>query len=167
MKQGIFMGLFMASTLLLIISMVTNFMPRITFNPSSSAPRGFYLIERSSTFNKGDYILVSLPELHEKWVVDRQYISPHTPLLKQIVGLGGDVICRKNQQIWINNRPVALALITDKLGRKLPVWSGCMTLKSHQFFALMPKTDSLDSRYFGPLELKTIIGRAWPLWTWE
>lgn len=146
------------------------FLPKkIAINPTPSAPKGLYLIEKFQKNNvkKGDYIIIPVPESYRNLVVARRYLAPDIPLLKQIVALEGDQICIKKTQVFINGRYKATALKVDSRGRKMPQLSGCFTLKSDQFFALMPANNSLDSRYFGALEFKNIIGIAYPLWLWN
>ena len=56
----------------------------------------------------------------------------------------------------------------DRLGRPLPAWFGCRKLRSGELFVMNPAAPgSFDGRYFGPLKLGTVIGRATPVWTDE
>jgi type IV secretory pathway protease TraF len=56
----------------------------------------------------------------------------------------------------------------DRRGRVLPSWQGCRTLAQGEVFLMnWDEPASLDSRYFGPLSLTTIAGRAEPVWTFE
>ncbi|HTV66965.1 MAG TPA: S26 family signal peptidase, partial [Rhizobiaceae bacterium] len=60
------------------------------------------------------------------------------------------------------------ALDRDRVGRALPDWQGCRTLDASEIFVMnTAAADSLDGRYFGPLPLTTIVGRADPIWTRE
>jgi type IV secretory pathway protease TraF len=70
--------------------------------------------------------------------------------------------------IIIDGHAVAEAQLRDRLGRPLPVWRGCRTLLEGEVFLLNTDHESsLDGRYFGPLGVDTIIGRATPIWTRE
>ena len=146
------------------------FLPeKIAVNPSASAPKGFYLIEKTgdNSVKVGDFIVISVPQKFRNWVVERQYLAPGIPLLKQVVALSGDRICAVNRRIFINGNYKSKAQKVDARGRGMPQLSGCFTLKADQFFALMPAKNSLDSRYFGALELKNIEGIARPIWVWN
>jgi type IV secretory pathway protease TraF len=56
----------------------------------------------------------------------------------------------------------------DHRGRVLPVWEGCHTLSGAEVFLMnWDEPASLDGRYFGPIPLHAIVGRAVPLWTFE
>ena len=60
------------------------------------------------------------------------------------------------------------ALEHDSLGRELPVWQGCRTVRESELFLMnWDVPDSLDGRYFGPIPASSVIGRALPLWTDE
>ncbi|MBL4575606.1 MAG: signal peptidase I [Opitutaceae bacterium] len=149
---------------------LTPFLPKkIAINPTPSAPKGLYLIEKfqKNNIKKGDYIIIPVPKAYQSLVVARRYLAANIPLLKQIVALEGDQICIEKSQVFINGSYKTTALKVDRRGRKMPELSGCFTLKSDQFFALMPANNSLDSRYFGALEFKNIIGIAHPFWLWS
>ncbi len=137
---------------------------KIAINPTPSAPKGLYWISQSADIKRGDMVIVSVPDTYKKFVVERGYLAPNIPLIKQIVALKGDTVCSKNRQIFVNNLYMATALSTDSMGRTMPHWFGCLTLTSKQFFALMRAPNSLDSRYFGALNLDQIIGIAKPVW---
>ncbi len=132
---------------------------KLVYNASASAPIGFYWIDQVP-FSRGDTVLVKLPE-HVRILVEfRQYLPPKVPLLKRVVGIVGDKICREGQRILLNNFSVAVAQNADKQGRRLPQWSGCTILGADQFFLLQKHPKSFDSRYFGPVDRTLIIGRA-------
>ena len=64
--------------------------------------------------------------------------------------------------------PVGNALDHDRLGRTLPNWQGCHRLGANELFLMnIGVRDSLDGRYFGPLAVTTVMGRATPLYTDE
>ena len=50
----------------------------------------------------------------------------------------------------------------------LPAWQGCRVIARGEVFLMnWDEPQSLDSRYFGPIPLSAIIGRAEPVWTFE
>jgi type IV secretory pathway protease TraF len=56
----------------------------------------------------------------------------------------------------------------DDRNRPLPAWQGCRIIGKDEIFVMnWQSTDSLDSRYFGPLPASAVIGRALPVWTDE
>ncbi len=89
-------------------------------------------------------------------------------LLKHILALAGQTVCRFDRRILVDGIQVGTAKDRDHSNRPLPVWQGCRTLSSGQIFVLNPSVpDSLDGRYFGAISVSSIVGRAIPLWTDE
>jgi len=66
--------------------------------------------------------------------------------------------------VTINGRVAAQASSADPAGRLLPSWSGCFRLTSTDIFVLSLDPGSFDSRYFGPVERRHIVGTAVPVW---
>jgi len=132
---------------------------KLIYNASASAPIGFYWLA-DQPIERGDYVFVRLPERARKLVEERRYLPPNIPLIKQIVGVVGDTICRRRQEILINGVTVAVAQRRDRLGRALPKWQGCHILTKDTVFLLQDHPLSFDSRYFGPIDRRLIIGRA-------
>ncbi|PHZ86764.1 conjugative transfer signal peptidase TraF [Paremcibacter congregatus] len=148
------------SCLLIGVSM-TEFAPRILYNPSPSAPMGFYVIRHKREFKIGDYVLIELPQSVRELALERRYVGPDIPLLKRIFALSGDHICIRHEVIYVNDQAVADVKNHDLSGRIMPVWNGCRRLKTGEVFLLSLHSDySFDSRYFGPISRKKIIGVA-------
>jgi hypothetical protein len=56
----------------------------------------------------------------------------------------------------------------DHRGRMLPVWQGCRVVAGDQVFLMnWDEPASLDGRYFGPIPLNAVVGRAVALWTFQ
>jgi len=156
-----------AAIALTLTPIAVNFQTRLTYNPSPSAPVGFYLVEdmeSSGELSRGDYVVVPTPQKFRMMAAQRHYLPLNVPLIKQVVGLPGDQICRQGEVIYVNDKPFATALIIDNQGRSLPVWQGCLILSEEQFFALMGMPDSFDGRYFGPLYVSDVVGIATPIY---
>ena len=139
---------------------------KITFNPSPSAPIGFYWIGDGS-LKRGAFAVVPTPPAFRLMAAERRYIPINVELIKRVIGLAGDEICRIENDVFVNGKKVARALNEDSQGRLLPIWTGCVTLGDEQFFALMDAPDSFDGRYFGPLNKNDVTGIATPLFTWS
>jgi type IV secretory pathway protease TraF len=90
------------------------------------------------------------------------------PLLKRVLGVPGQLVCRLRSTITVDGIEMGEALERDSLGRALPVWQGCRTVRDGEIFLMnWDVRDSLDGRYFGPIPASSVIGRATPLWTDE
>ena len=132
---------------------------KLLFNGSASAPVGFYWLD-DRPFQRGDFVALQVPEIIRELVEDRGYLPPDVPLIKRVAGCPGDEICRIGLEVRINGVIIAMAQIHDGSGREMPVWSGCYVLHGRRVFLLQDHPDSFDSRYFGPVDRRLIIGRA-------
>ena len=144
-----------------------NFSTKLVYNPSASAPIGYYWVtEFDGDFELkiGSHVVIPTPIQYRLMAAKRHYLPINVPLIKEVVALSGDEICRQHQTVFINGKPVAVALIADKKSRKLPAWTGCFVLKNDEFFALMDAKDSFDGRYLGALKTENIIGTATFIW---
>ena len=95
----------------------------------------------------------------------RGYLARGVPLLKHIAALPAQVVCRTGRTITVNGVTMGHVLDRDHLGRILPVWEGCRLVANQEVFLMNWQSEnSLDGRYFGPLPVSTIVGRADPLW---
>lgn len=142
--------------------------PLLIWNASASVPVGLYGVTPITQPGIGDLVAVRPPEPLGRWLVENGYLGPDTPLLKRVAALPGSEVCRQGTTITVDGTAVAEARERDRLGRPLPVWRGCRTLRDGEVFLLnADHPASLDGRYFGPLGAETIIGRATPIWTRE
>ncbi|MEL6996417.1 MAG: S26 family signal peptidase [Pseudomonadota bacterium] len=151
---------------LVVFGSIFDPLDRLIWNRTASAPTGFYWLS-DEPFTQGRWVVVSSESAVAEWVEVRGYVGKDWPLLKQIVGMPGDEICRTGTDILINNQPAAIAKERDSNGRNLPVWSGCSILQADEFFLLTPHPASLDGRYFGPIKQQDLDGVAIPLMTSE
>lgn len=135
----------------------------MVWNTSASVPIGLY-ITLSRPAHIGDYVLIRLSGSMRALAEQRRYIGPKTLLLKRVAAMEGDRVCRRGRIIRIAGRRSSIALGFDRVGRQLPVWQGCHRLQSGQVFVLGIHSESFDSRYFGPLHVKHVIGTAIPVW---
>lgn len=135
----------------------------LVWNASASVPIGLYFIA-PPTLDMGDYVLVRPTSSMQVLAEERSYIGAGVPLLKRIAAIAGDRVCRRGRVVWIAGRQALIALASDTKGRQLPVWQGCHQLRDGQVFVLGTHPASFDSRYFGPLHAKHVIGTAVPIW---
>jgi len=111
--------------------------------------------------------VIRLPEPFLMLASARGYLLAGILLIKPIAAGAGDLVCRHGAIVTINGRTAALAKAGDAGGRPLPRWQGCRRLDALQIFVLSPDADSFDSRYFGPLDSRHVVGTAVPLWTFQ
>ena len=141
---------------------------KFVWNVSASAPIGLYRIEPAERLEVPDLVAVMPPEPLENFMVRRGYIGRDVPLLKRVIALPGQQVCRVNRAITVDDVPLGEARDRDSRDRPLPVWHGCRRVRPDELFLMnIDVPDSLDGRYFGPLPATTVIGRAIPLYTDE
>lgn len=145
--------------LALAVASLVSLPKKLIYNASASTPIGFYWLD-NRPFERGDYVLVRVPDRVRNLVMERRYLPPDVPLLKRVVGMNGDRICRQSDEITVNGSVVASAKRRDVQGREMPVWQGCHILTEHTVFLLQDHPQSFDGRYFGPVDRSLIIGRA-------
>lgn len=141
---------------------------KLVWNVSASVPVGLYFLEPAYHLEITDLVAVMPPPPLAAFLIARGYLGEGTPLLKRVMGLPGQVVCRLNDAITVDGVPLGEALPRDRMGRDLPVWQGCRRVEPGHLFLMNPDVgDSLDGRYFGPIPASTVIGRAMPLLTDE
>jgi conjugative transfer signal peptidase TraF len=136
----------------------------IVWNTTASLPVGLYVVARG-TPRRGDLLVIQLPAAVEALAVSRTILLRHTPVLKPVAAVAGDLVCRWGAVVTINGRVAAIARRRDGHDRDLPVWQGCRRLSASHVFILASHPDSFDSRYYGPLHLRLTRGVAHPLLT--
>ncbi len=145
---------------------ITDPLPRFIWNASASAPLGFYCVQPERNPQIGTLVAITPPKRLGDWMAARGYLGENVPLLKHVAAKTGQRVCRIDNTVSVDGRPIATALPHDRLGRSLPVWRGCRTLAANELLLLNPDhPDSLDGRYFGPLPASTVLGRAVPILT--
>lgn len=140
--------------------------PRLIWNATPSVPIGLYFSRPSGKLQIGELVVVSPPHALARYLEVRHYLPEGVPMLKHILALPGQTVCRKGRVILVDGRTMGTALDRDAHGRPLPVWQGCKRIPTGDVFLMNRKSaDSFDGRYFGLLPSTTIAGRAEPVWT--
>lgn len=141
--------------------------PMVIYNPSESAPRGWYAVRATTVVSDRRYVLVRLPPTVQKLAGQRGYLPMGVPLVKNVAASVGDEVCERDGLVQINGVAVAVALPRDGAGREMVAWSGCRRLGDGEVFLVSTTSSaSFDSRYYGPMERDAVIGEAIPLWIW-
>lgn len=153
-------GAILLTTIPLFIDMPLRFL----WNASASVPVGLYVVSDAMP-SRGELAVVRPASDVAAYMARRHYVPLGVPLLKPVAATAGATICRDGGAVTIEGRHAAIALSADRLGRPLPVWSGCTTLGADELFLLANASPaSFDSRYFGSVTRHQVIGRAAPVW---
>ncbi len=141
---------------------------RYIWNASGSAPVGLYRLQPTGNLFVTQLVAVQPPEPLATFLADHRYLPRGVPMLKRVLALPGQTICRDGLAITVDNIATGEARARDSRGRPLPVWQGCRIIAEGEIFLMNWRSaDSFDGRYFGALPTSSIIGTAEPLWTGE
>jgi conjugative transfer signal peptidase TraF len=139
--------------------------PLYMWNASASVPRGLYGLHPSNTRYVGELVAVVPPEPLATFLADGSYLPRGVPMLKHVLALPGQTVCRQTLSILVDGMAVGDARERDGRGRPLPNWQGCRVIAPGELFLMnWQSADSLDGRYFGPIPSSAVIARAHPIW---
>ncbi len=156
------------ATMTIGVSAFVHPAPKLIWNASASVPIGLYRVRPVGDLHVTELVVVRPPPPLANFLAERGYLPKSVPLLKHILALPGQTVCRTGRIITVDAAAMGEALDNDRRGRPLPVWQGCRVIAPDQVFLMNRQSeDSLDGRYFGPLPATTIVGEAAPLWTDE
>ena len=152
----------------LLLSTIGGASPRYIWNASNSVPLGLYRLQPVTTLAVTELVAIQPPDLLAAFLDLNGYLPIGVPMLKRVLALPGQTVCRNGLTIAVDGIDVGQAQERDGRGRPLPVWHGCRVIADGNVFVMnWQSADSLDSRYFGPLPASGVIGKAIPVWTDE
>ncbi len=153
---------------LLIVGAVP-FIAGIRINYSPSLPLGLYVITKGSS----NLVEFCPPEPFASLALTRGYRTSGNcddggaPLLKPVVAQAGDVVEFDARGVCINGNelPHSSPLVRDVRGRQLSHWRfGRFNVETGTVWVVSTyNLRSFDSRYFGPLSVKSVRHRLRPL----
>jgi conjugative transfer signal peptidase TraF len=160
--------IFTTSVAILLLSTIGGAPPPYIWNASNSVPIGLYRLQPITTLAVTELVAIQPPDLLAAFLDLNGYLPIGVPMLKRVLALPGQTVCRYGLTIVVDGIDVGQARERDGRGRPLPAWHGCRAIADGNVFLMnWQSTDSLDGRYFGPLPASAVIGRAVPVWTDE
>jgi conjugative transfer signal peptidase TraF len=152
----------------LALTTLTRPAPILVWNASASAPIGLYRLRPITKLEVAELVVAMPPAPLANLLDERGYLPRGVPLIKRMLGLPGQAVCRQGSAISVDGIDMGLARESDHAGRALPAWQGCHLLGDGEVFLMnWDEPASLDGRYFGPLPTSSIVGRVEPLWIVE
>lgn len=140
-------------------------LPLYLWNASASVPVGLYRLQSTGERYITELVAVLPPEPLAIFLADGGYLPRSVPMLKRVLALPGQTVCREGLTVTIDAIAMGAARERDGRGRLLPVWQGCRVIAAGELFLMnWQSADSLDGRYFGPLPASAVIGRAHSVW---
>lgn len=163
-------GAILLTTLGAAALVASTIMPKPTtryiWNASESVPIGLYRLRPLAKLAASELVAVKPPEPLATFLESRRYLPRGIPLLKRVLALPGQTVCRAEVAIIVDEIFVGNARERDSQNRPLPVWQGCHVVADGEVFLMNWRSaGSLDGRYFGVLPASAIIGKVEPLWT--
>lgn len=138
----------------------------LVWNVTESVPEGLYRVARDRLPATGEIAVAWLPADAARLASERHYLPLGVPLLKPVAAGPGHSVCRSGDILTIDGTVRATALDRDSRGRPLPRWAGCTVLPQSRIFLMNAAVpSSFDGRYFGPLPVGSVTGRAIPVFT--
>jgi conjugative transfer signal peptidase TraF len=143
-------------------------LPKLIWNASASVPTGLYAVHPAGALHVTELVVVQPPDALATFLDERHYLPRGVPMLKRVLALPGQSVCRTSRTITVDGVAMGDSLDRDRSGRPLPSWQGCQRIPDGDVFLMnWQSEDSLDGRYFGVLPITAIVGQADPLWTRE
>jgi conjugative transfer signal peptidase TraF len=166
-KLKAFRGLFFALFVTGLFAIGATFFahPLIIYNATDSLPHGLYLVVQKPVYDRGDLVVFPVPESVKALVRQRHWLPDGAFLIKPIAGESGDVLNTKTGRCLVNGVDFGMVETVDRTGQSLPVFSINRRLEKGEIAVVNPTPHSFDSRYFGPIKERQIIGEAVPIWT--
>lgn len=137
--------------------------PLLLINTTPSEPIGLY-VASTAQLRAGVLIAFQSPPAAFPYADARLAYLHRRPMLKTISAVAGDLVCTEAGRLAINGHDRAPISTTDSRGAPLPLWRACRRLEAGETFAFSDRVpNSFDSRYFGPVPTRTIVGVYRPL----
>lgn len=137
--------------------------PLIIYNATDSLPHGFYRVIKQQTYKRGDLIVFPVPEQVRSLVFKRGWLKPDSYLIKPVAAINGDNVWITCGQVFVNGKSFGAIKKKDRQGLPLPSLAFKDKLSAGKIAVFQRSDDSFDSRYFGTIDARQIIGRAVPI----
>jgi signal peptidase I len=117
------------------------------------------LTPRFDAYKRGDIVVFNPPQ---NWVQ-----AQGQPYIKRVIGIGGDTVELKDGKVLINGTALLeQAYVYQDDGESQPtdalIGVGKWVVPTGQLFLMGDhRSNSADSREFGPVDISAVIGRAW------
>ena len=145
-----------------------------SFSMGESAVADSYA-QRASDYSleRGMLVLACLPDEVAKFAYERNYIASgkckggYAPVGKYIQAISGDEVRFTSEGIFVNgsllenSKPYAM----DGEERAMPVMLQDMVLPEDELVLINNYAGSFDSRYYGPIQSRYVVGTLKPIWT--
>lgn len=162
MRNKIWLALMAFTGLSAIALTMRDQTPLLIYNPTQSVPPGWYKISPQTDYKSGETVAAWLPREASRLAIERGYLPRATPILKSIAATAGTSYCVTGRTLTIQERTPVEALYHDGKERAMPALAeGCRSIKAGHVLLISTRIKtSFDSRYFGEVPVKSLLGRA-------
>lgn len=136
----------------------------LLYNYTDSLPHGFYFVEKRDVYKRGDMVVFPVPRSVRLLVKKRRWLHEKGFLMKPLIGVKGDSVCTKRNRFRVGGNDFGGIQLHDEQGLPLPRYAVCGVLKEGFLVGVEGMSNSFDSRYFGPVPERSVIGVAIPFW---
>src|SRR5215467_12411060 len=112
----------------LLLSTIGGTTPLYIWNASNSVPTGLYRVQPVATLSVTELVAIRPPDLLAAFLDLNGYLPIGVPMLKRVLALPGQTICRIGLSISVDGIDVGQAHDRDGRGRPLPAWHGCQVI---------------------------------------
>lgn len=133
----------------------------ITYQVSASMPKGFYLIMPSSLFYRGEAVVFKAPDYVRGELIHHHWIPDDGMMMKKITAMPGDDVCYQSNWLLLPHGKRLPIYHYYAPGKRLPRYYFCGQLPKNNYLLTSDRAKrSFDSRYFGPVSNRLILGKA-------
>jgi signal peptidase I len=121
-------------------------------------PDQYVLVDKLTShfddYKRGDIVVFNPPEA---WAQ-----GDGTPFIKRVIGVGGDTVDIKDGHVYVNGVPLDEPYVFDEQPTVMTGDRSEWVIPQGELFVMGDhRANSADSRVFGPIEKKDVVGRAW------
>ncbi|PLR09262.1 conjugal transfer protein [Caulobacter flavus] len=140
--------------------------PLVVLNTSPSEPIGLYRRVAAQP-QTGDLIAFRPPQTAMAYLRRSQPGRARGSILKGVAAGAGAQVCA-SERLVVEGRVLGPIAARDRAGRLLPRWRGCRRLVAGEYVVFSNRIpNSFDSRYYGPVHRRDILGVYAPIWIWD
>ena len=155
--------LWVVATLLLpcFVFLLNNIKIAVDNQPIRCLPERVYFINNFATPKRMDYVYFS-SEAMRKASAKNDYLSTHSKIIKQLVGIPGDHLVINKSGVFINNQLLSTDLsVAHLLYQKQPSdFYKDEVIPTGSYFVFGTHPLSNDSRFWGYLPISDVLGKA-------
>ena len=127
----------------------------------------FFLIQKGQPVGRGDLVAFIMRRDYVERVqpghLHRDYADVGNRWMKRIVGVPGDHIVIKEDEVYINGQSVGRGFGIDRYGQRIDLAPLPEIIPEGEYYVALPHPRSFDSRYYGLIRKADILGTVTPL----